>query len=243
MWLERIRMAARACGIELKRYSRLRRAIDMLAASGDKPFFVQIGANNGIDFDNFFETVTGHRLPGLVVEPVADYHAALVHAYARYPEVKAIRAAIHPRASSLPIYRVAADKAQFLWHHGLASFEREHLTRHGVPEEAIVAEEVPCLSIAGLAALLPAGRSIDILVTDTEGFDAEILRMIDFSSIRPSAIRFENKHMSTADRVSLSRLLDRQGYSLSHGREDSIAIDRSLRCGPISYLRALWPRR
>ena len=49
MWLERIRVAARAFGIELKRYSPLRRAIDLMASDGGEPFFVQIGANNGID--------------------------------------------------------------------------------------------------------------------------------------------------------------------------------------------------
>lgn len=237
MLLEMIRIVGRAFGVDLKRYSPLRRAIDIIAAENPQPYFVQIGANNGTDFDNFYEAVTEHRLPGIVVEPVADYHAALSQAYARYPEVTPLRAAIHPTAASMTMYRVAQNRAGYLWQHGIASFDREHLLRHDVPEDAIVTEEVPCLSMAALLEQVPDGRTIDILVTDTEGFDAEILRMIDFATLRPRIMRFEGKHMSDTDRASVRRLLQAHGYALRYMAGDVIAIDRRLAYGPLAYLR------
>lgn len=240
MLLERIRIASRALGVDLKRYSPMCRAIDILSAGERKPFFVQIGANNGTDFDNFYESVTANRLDGIVIEPVANYHEALCHAYARYPGVTPLRAAIHPSAATMAMYRVDPDKAVWLWHHAIASFDRAHLIRHDIPDDAIVTEQVPCLSMADLLKRIPDGRTIDILTTDTEGFDAEILRMIDFTAIHPMILRFEDKHMNAVDRAHFRQLLEKQGYAMRHLAGDTIAIDRALAYGPFSYLRKLW---
>jgi FkbM family methyltransferase len=240
MLLDRIRTASRAFGVDLKRYSPMCRVIDILSKADRKPFFVQIGANNGTDFDNFYEAVTANRLDGIVIEPVADYHEALRQAYARYPGVTPLRAAIHPSAETITMYRVASDRVEWLWQHGIASFERAHLIAHGIAEDAILAEEVPCLSIGALLQKIPAGRTIDILTMDTEGFDVEILRMIDFSVIHPKILRFEDKHMDAADRVHFRRVLEREGYAVTYLAGDAIAIDRSVAYGPLAYLRKLW---
>lgn len=227
MIIQALRKTARRFGVDVKRYSRMQRAVDNLVEAGKRPFFIQIGANNGIDFDDFYAMVVHHDLDGLVVEPIPDYFQALRYAYARHPKVVPINAAVHPTATSMAMYRVDPSSVTINWQHGLASFDRNHLLRHEVPENAIVEEKVDCLSFAKLLEYVPAGRHIDVLAIDTEGFDAEILRMIDFDRIRPNIIRFESKHMDESDLVHFTSLLNSIGYDVLSQDLDCLAILKS----------------
>lgn len=233
---------ARSFGVELKRYSRFRRAIDLLAAAGEKPYFVQIGANNGIDFDDLYWSVVEHDLPGIAVEPVPDYSASLEHAYSRQPEVVPIRAAIHPTAEQMTIYRVKPERVTVKWQHGLASFDRDHLVvRHHIAADAILEEGVSCLSFSALLTQIPEGRTIDILAIDTEGFDAEILKMIDFDALRPKIIRFEAHHMTADQLQHWTSRLRALGYNVRMDGLDCLALSESLELKPWNIWRRQTP--
>lgn len=220
----------RAAGVEVKRYTPLAMACDLLTKSmGQVPVFVQIGANNGTDFDDFYEVVTRNKLRGIVVEPVPRYFNSLKSAYERHPNVLPVNVALHPTAQSMPIYTVRPDRAKHVWQHGVASFSRDHVLGHpDVSEDAIEVQYVPCIDFNGLLDRHLEGVSVDILAIDTEGFDGEILAMIDWSRIRPRALRFEHKHLSSNEFADIRTMLSRFGYRLFITKEDCTAVERGL---------------
>lgn len=78
--------------------------------SNKKVKFIQIGANDGIRFDNLFFTVTDHKWSGLVIEPMKDYFERLKLNYRDNPEVIPLNLAIHPTKKFIQIYKVNRKK-------------------------------------------------------------------------------------------------------------------------------------
>ena len=62
---------------------------------------------------------------------------------------------------------------------GVASFNKNHLLKFKIPDESIIEEDVECISMDSLFRNLEIDR-LDLLQIDTEGYDAEIIREIDF---------------------------------------------------------------
>lgn len=233
----------KAFGVELRHYPLFRRAIHMLVLSGKKPFFVQIGANNGIDFDDFFGVVSNYDLPGLVVEPSSYYFETLAQAYKRHNQIKPIQAALHPTDKLATLYRADPQNIALGWQHGLGSFSRDHLIKYGVADENIIAESVPCMTFDELVAEhVPSGRNVDILMTDTEGFDAEILAMVDIETLRPKVIKYEAKHLAPDAAAALCNRLQALGYVVEKGVEDNVAVAPEL-AGRLKYLRMAMAER
>ena len=77
--------------------------------------------------------------------------------------------------------------------------------------------------------------SIDVLFTDTEGMDAELLPTFPFSRITPNRLIFEFKHSDGFMRVglklaSLLNFLDLRGYRVSVlDAENMIATHSSIK--------------
>lgn len=229
----------KSIGVEVRRYSPLSRACDMLIQKGESPTFLQIGANDGVMHDDVYPVVTKHRLSGVVVEPIPAFFETLRQIYIRQPQVKAVNVALHPSEPSMQLFMVDPMKATHTWHHGLPSFNRENVkNHHGVTDDMIVPVEVPCVSFNRLCAEHLGGRALDILVIDTEGFDGEILAMIDWAVHRPKVIQFERKHIPGPDFERLCRKLRGMGYAVSWDHTDCWAARPDL-VSPPSYFRAM----
>jgi FkbM family methyltransferase len=227
-------------GVDLKRYSKFRRAIDLLVSEGTDPFFIQVGANDGILADDLHGAIVQHDLAGIAIEPVPDYFASLQQTYVRQRRVKPLNTALHPSANTATIYRVVPGRAKHQWEHGLASFSRDHLLGHGVAGDAIEEVTVACTTFESILKHVPPQRAVDILMIDTEGFDIEVLRMVDLKSLRPKVIRFESKHIGQEDMARLTRELQSLGYSVLQEEGDCVALTRELGLSPIVYLKRRW---
>ena len=64
---------------------------------------------------------------------------------------------------------------------------------------------------------------VDLLQIDTEGYDFEILKSVDFSMIQPSIIHFENNFLHSRQRDECARLLGAHGYALLDLGIDTLA--------------------
>lgn len=191
--------------------------------------FVQIGANDGRTNDPLFEFVTFHheRVRGLVVEPVEDYFAELVENYRPFPHITPVRAAIHRTEKEMTIYRVdpVQQRANPRLRKGIASFNPDHHRRSHVPTEAIIAQKVPCMTLGELLRRHGLGQ-LDLLLIDAEGYDAEIVRSVDFSANPPSIVRFEHGRLGSTPRETffeLREMLRGHGYDLIIEPSDAIA--------------------
>lgn len=191
-------------------------------------FFVQIGANDGIRADELFPIVTRHNLRGIVIEPLGDIFAQLAANYAGYPGITPLNAAIDREDGVRTLYRIDPSLRDVPdWCHGIASFSREHVlsaaAKHPGIENNILAEEVTCLSFATLVASRNIDK-IDFLQIDTEGFDYDIIKSVDFDrACRPHVIRYEDAALSRTDSLECAEYLIAKGYRLFDERHDMIA--------------------
>ena len=211
-------------GYRLERLSRFRQQLDLLLRRGTPLQFVQIGANDGVRFDDLYSIVTNGRFSGIVVEPLPDLYQRLQLNYADYPAIVPVNVAVHQREGSLPLYRVApASIGRYPgWATGIASFDRNHLLRHEISSDDVIAQDVQCVPL--MALLERTGMlKADLLQIDTEGYDAVILGMIDFTRFRPSVIKFEHKNMAAATRETTLQLLRANGYLYAAQGTDTVA--------------------
>lgn len=217
----------RAFGYEITKVSKFCVALEHTYNTSSDFVFVQIGANDGISFDELYQFVTTHKCRGLVVEPLKDMFEQLKNNYKDYPAIIPVNKAVHPTEKSIVIYRVAPDKTTELpeWAKGIASVDPQHHLRSAIPAECMVTEQVDAVDFMTLLSDHKI-KHIDLLQIDVEGFDAEIIKMIDFAVIRPRLIKYEHAHLTPAESTNIQQLLRQNGYRLFRQGNDSVAVNR-----------------
>lgn len=217
-------------GYELVPIPRFARLLNEYVKLNPDMIFVQIGANDGILFDNLYYFVTEHRCKGLVVEPLSDYFERLSLNYKSYPQITPVRLAVHPSATRCTLYRVDSSHLSSLpnWTAGIASLDPAHYRRTGIDGRHIIEETVDSMPLMELLGRYGIGE-LDLLQVDTEGFDAEVIAMIDFARIRPVIIKFEHINLEPDVRARTLALLKRNGYECVQDCNDTIATTRDWR--------------
>ena len=216
-------------GYRIERISRFERELQSLMRRPERRLkFVQIGANDGMRFDDLYRFVTQHRCSGIVVEPLPDMFERLRANYADYPLIVPVNKAIHETAGVQPLFRVAPEALAGYsgWASGIASFDRSHLLRHGIAPADIIEQPVACTPLMQLlqdTATLDA----DLLQIDAEGYDSAILRMTDFARFRPHLIKYEHKAMTAAERSAHVARLAQHGYRCVVEGTDTVLWQRS----------------
>jgi FkbM family methyltransferase len=179
--------------------------------------FLQIGAFDGEGDDDLRQLIVQHRLRGVLVEPQPAAFARLQQTYHDQPQVVLLQSAIAEEQGTRVLYcrRGPASMA--------ASFDREHLKRHGISDREIVAQNVTCHTV--MSALVAAQLDgVDLVQIDAEGYDWPIIRSIEFSVLRPAILRFEYRNMQSCDADECLGFLASHGYRFLVEPRDIIAI-------------------
>lgn len=191
-----------------------------------KPVFVEIGANDGVSNDPVFPFVERFGWTGIMVEPLPLPYAKLSHNYRAFPQVHLVNAAIGATDGETTLYKIKEQAGEYANASQFASFDRKLVASQTayVKNAADKIEEiqVPCFTLETLLRNYPVGP-VDVLITDVEGYDGQILRMIDFRKMRPALIQFEHANMNKAEREATAHLLVQQGYRLFSDQLDTIA--------------------
>jgi len=66
-------------------------------------------------------------------------------------------------------------------------------------------------------------EDFDIVQTDTEGFDGEVLRLMKENGLEPALINFEHLHMSRPEKEAHAERLTAEGYLVSISDSDMLA--------------------
>jgi FkbM family methyltransferase len=190
--------------------------------------FIQIGANDGIRADPISRYIKSGAWSGLLFEPLAANHGALVRHHAGNTRLEIRRAAIDTISGHRLMYdldRVAWPNLPD-WAYGMGSFSRDHVLNAarglGLDEKAIVQEEIT--TVAWEEVWRDFGlRRCDLLVLDTEGFDLALLRTAGLAKHRPRVIHLEHGCATLDDQLQLYRELIGLGYELSTDGADTTA--------------------
>lgn len=206
---------------------------------GEPVFCFQVGANDGHTNDPVHPYFTRFGWSGLLVEPLVDvFENELKKTYAGNPRVRMENVALAQAQGQLPLYRVAISKSR--WATGLSGFRRENIQSHidngyiqrRAREEGIVVPDDPNriietvqVAVVTVEQLLAkhAVTHFDVLCIDTEGFDFEILKLVDFARFKPEVVLFESKNLSDADYTQAKAMLGAHGYFLYWDRGDTLA--------------------
>ena len=122
--------------------------------------FIQIGANDGIRFDDLYSFVTDGKWIGLVIEPLPTHFKKLSENYKHYPHVKPLNIGIHPFLKEAKLYSVLESKLEKYseWIDGCSSMDKQHLIDRGVDNSDIKESIVLCDSLMSVTCLVLSGQ-------------------------------------------------------------------------------------
>ena len=179
-------------------------------------FFLQIGAHDGISDDNIYPFVQKYSWHGVLVEPVKYLFDRLIENYQGHKGLSFENKAIAERDGRRMFHRLR-ETADLLprFYEQIGSLRLDVLLSHRshIPgiDDYLLQEEVECVSFDTLVKRHKVTH-VDLVLIDTEGYDLNILKTIDFTQFRPRLIIYEQKHLSTPDKVEAYRLLRSHGY-------------------------------
>lgn len=210
---------------------RIEAAMQLFGAIHPDATFLQVGANDGKARDPLRVQIARRRWRGVMVEPVPYVFDRLTARYGSHPRIRLAQVAIADQVGTLPFYHLrqaAPGEKVWKYYHALGSFRRDVVLKHEtlIPDIAsrIVETPVACATIDGVWGRSGLGE-LDLLFIDTEGYDFEILRTVDFSALRPRLLVYEHIHLSPEDRRAAQELITAKGYWFFEHGLDTAALD------------------
>ena len=61
---------------------------------------------------------------------------------------------------------------------------------------------------------------------DVEGYDAEVIRMIDFTKLQPALITYEHQSLGRGEQRNIAKLLTSQHHGVFKQSNDTIAVKK-----------------
>ena len=198
------------------------KTVEKIAKRAEDFLVVQIGACDGIMDDPIHDWIQKYAWSGILVEPQHDEFQRLAATYADNTKLHLENVAIASTSGLRTLYKISPDAIKEDWQRGTASL----LPKPGLLELGLVATEtIQCITLNDLMYKY-AVKHVDMLQIDVEGYDFEIIKLIDFNLIKPSAICYEHRNLGFADRKACEHRLITAGYTLLRMQYDTAAIRR-----------------
>jgi FkbM family methyltransferase len=208
------------------RYRRLqrrlagRKLLTEFARRRPDTFFIEVGANDGVQHDHLRPFIVEGGWRGVMVEPVPYVFERLRHNYKGFDLIEFENAAIADRDGTLPFFylrppRAAEDDHLPDWYDGIGSFSRDLVMSHArhIPDigERLMRTEVPALTFESLCRKHRVTR-LDLVLIDAEGYDLRILETIDLASWHPALLVYEHYHLDHEEQRRAGTLVRDHGY-------------------------------
>ncbi len=168
---------------------------------------------------------------GVVVEPVPEHYEALRETYtAAAGRIQFERAVVGASSGYAAFYRLRDVPGLPAALRQIGSLSRTHVEGYAADYAdlgLVVEEQVASTTLSALLERHGVTR-IDLLHMDIEGAESLVLAQIDFEAAwAPGALLFEHNHLPVADFSFWRARLRSEGYSLTHGRQDTWAVRRA----------------
>jgi len=137
---------------------------------------VQIGANDGVIFDELNEFINKYKIKSLLVEPIKSNFDILKKNYENCDFVKFENSAISVNNEISYLYKVNPKYEDRYGSHipAIPSFEKKHLINHGVKNKHILKEKINSITIKQLINKYKI-NNFDLFFVDAEGYDGKIV--------------------------------------------------------------------
>jgi FkbM family methyltransferase len=189
-------------------------------------FFVQIGAHDGTALDPLREQIMRRRWSGILIEPVPYVFSRLCANYGDNPRVVLENVAVADRDGRRDFYylpEAPTGTEVWKWYDALGSFHRDVVLSHRrlIPDidDRIETIPVPCLTFDSICRKHGV-NDVAVVQIDTEGYDFEVLKLIDFNRYEVQLVMYEHLHLDPSTKAASRRLLNEHGYvSISDGMD------------------------
>jgi FkbM family methyltransferase len=180
--------------------------------------FVQIGSNDGKKNDPLHTYIIKNGWKGILVEPDPTNFKKLKSNYNEAEGLIFENLGIGPVRGEMLFYRLNNITEQEPgWYDQVGSFDRETFIKnihYGKDlEERIIAEPLPVITFEDLLQKNNFPK-VDLLHTDTEGFDYKILRSINFAEHDIRIVLFEGEWMTQFELRELIQYLRKYNYRI-----------------------------
>jgi FkbM family methyltransferase len=195
--------------------------------------FVQVGANDGIGHDLLIDEVASRRWRGVLVEPVPYVFERLQANVGANPRLELDNVAIADVDGSRDLYYLdAAEPGAPLpdWYDKLGSFDRDVIAKHApaIPDFERRLRVEPVRSVTFVTLCRIHGLTwMDLVQIDTEGYDFEIIKLIDLDRLTPRLVIYEHLHFDADTRTACSAHMEAHGYEQISDVVNTIALRTS----------------
>ena len=192
-------------------------------------FFVQVGSNDGLKLDPLRPHILDRQWSGIMIEPLPYVFQQLSAVYGDHPRIILENVAVADHDGTAEIFYIpeSADPSLPNWYDALGTFRKDVLLKHTefIPDIAsrIASTEVPCLTFDSICSRNDVA-SIDLVQMDTEGYDFEVIKLIDLDRFRPKLLMFEHLHLAPPDYQACLRLLRTSGYEDISDTMDTVCL-------------------
>lgn len=203
--------------------------IDAFGATHPRARFVQVGSNDGVRYDPICRQVRTRPWTGVMIEPIPYLFDRLALHFGSSRRLQLVNAAVSDHVGTQTLYYLEEATSGALpdWYDLLGSFRRDVLVSHRdvIPdiEDRVRELEVPCLPF-DLVCERAGMVSLDLVHIDTEGFDFEVVKLIDLPRWQPSVLLYEHLHLSEADRAACEAHLRDHGFRLLSDAMDTLCV-------------------
>jgi len=201
--------------------------LDNYSREKDEFFFIQVGANDGVQYDPIRNNVEKYKWRGVLIEPQSDYFEKLLQNYAGFEGLHFENAAVSSTPDFVTLYRVRKDCITQKYQTGIATIVPQVGAISGLPADTLEEVKVPAVTLNHLLRKY-APSDWDLLQVDTEGYDYEVVKQIDFAGMYPRICCFEHRHLSHRDKRSCYDMLRQNGYVLYIMETDTAAVHSSV---------------
>lgn len=207
--------------------------VDRFSNLNKKVFFIEIGANDGVSADLIHDFIVRDRWEGILVEPVKFVFERLVKNYSKQKGLAFENIAIGEIDGTKEFYWLKkTDDKLPVFYDRLGSFVKDVLLyhKHAIPniEDYIMVDQVKTLTFESLAKKHKV-KKLDVVAIDTEGYDFEIIKLINYNELAPKLIIFENKHLKPEVYSESEKFLKSKGYIVYKRGGNSLAIKKNLK--------------
>jgi FkbM family methyltransferase len=182
-----------------------------------------------------------YKWKSILVEPLKDVFPRLEKTYDGFENVILENYAIDQSEGERKIFKIGFTTEK--WAMGLTGFKKENIQKHidsgYVDRMAAKSSIIPpadkndyivteIVKTTSPSALLKKHnfKKLNFLTIDTEGFDFEVLKIMNFKEYHPDVILFESKHLSDQDFVAAQKFLSKEGYELFWEKGNTLALDK-----------------
>jgi len=179
----------------------------------DNMFFIEVGANNGVDNDPIRGWVEEYNWTGILIEPVEQAFEELRSNYEGIKNVYFENVAIsNSDEKNVIMYKPKSSK--------IASLDKNHPPMKNKYKKI----DVRLKKLNDIVDKYNVDH-IDLLNIDAEGYDFEVIKSLDLNKCRPIIVHYEHRHLGDW-KVDCETYLLNNGYFLCWNRNNTIAIDR-----------------